>query len=138
MLDRLRRLIREGRAPLALIALVLAIAFVVKLRGKAPRPAPDSLEVQMSQPTPPDRGPTAAIAAVIESEAPRLMAIPGVHGMAEGRTADGRPCILLLVEDPNSPALRELPDSLGGYPVQFDVTDTIKFLGGKVPPMKNI
>ena len=124
------RLIRAGRAPLALIALFALLA-VFASRRTAPRPAVvDSL---MTEPPsgPPDSNAAASerIAKIIETQAARLMALPGVHGIAEGRTPDGRPCILLLVEDPNSPAMRELPKELDGFPIRFDTTDSIRAIG---------
>jgi hypothetical protein len=82
----------------------------------------------MTQPEPPDsnQAVSARIAEIIKTQAARLMAIPGVHGVAEGRTPEGRPCILLLVQDPDAPALKSLPRELEGIPVQFDTTDSIR------------
>lgn len=42
-----------------------------------------------------------------------LLSVPGVVGIAEGE-ADGRPCLVVLVERP----LPGLPTELAGYPVR--------------------
>jgi len=133
MKDWLRRLIREGRAPLALIALALAIALVVKLRGTAPRPAPEVIP-EMT-PTPPDSNAQASahIAHIIATQAAALMALPGVYGVAEGRMPDGRPCILLLVENPDAPGL---PREIEGVPVRLDRSEEIRGLGQGVGQVK--
>jgi hypothetical protein len=133
MKNRLGRLIREGRAPLALIALVLATALVVKLRGTAPRPTPEVIP-EMT-PSPPDSNAQASghIARIIEAQAATLMAIPGVHGVAEGRTPDGRPCILLLVQNLDAPGL---PREIEGIPVRLDQSEEIRGLGEGVGQVK--
>jgi hypothetical protein len=113
MKDRLGRLIREGRAPLALIALLAALVFAVCVRTQP----------KVTKMAPPDSNASAHIARLIEMHAARLMAIPGVHGVAEGRMPDGRPCILLLAEDPNDPAL---PKELEGFPVRVQQSDTLR------------
>ena len=111
MKNRLGRLIREGRAPLALIALLAAVLFAVCVRTQS----------RTTKMAPPDS--SARIARLIEVHAARLMAIPGVHGVAEGRTPDGRPSILLLVEDPHAPGL---PREIEGVPVTFQQADSLK------------
>jgi hypothetical protein len=113
MKDRLGRLIREGRAPLALIALLAAVLFAVCVRSQP----------KVTKMASPDSNASAHIARLIETQAARLMAIPGVHGVAEGRTPDGRPCILLLAENPDDPAL---PKELEGVPVIVQRSDSLK------------
>ena len=54
------------------------------------------------------------VAGVIARHAPRLMALPGVTGIGEGRSA-GAPCIILYLS-PESVAAG-LPAELDGYPV---------------------
>ena len=132
MKDWLGRLIREGRAPLALIALFGAMALVASLRT-APRPAPE-VTTQMAPSRPdPNASTVAHITRIIESQATRLMELPGVHGVAEGRMPDGRPCILLLVENPDAPGL---PKEIEGIPVRLDRTEEIRGLGQGVGQAK--
>ena len=128
------RLIRTGRAPLALIALIALFALLAFVANRRTAPRPAAMDSLMTEPSsgPPDSNAVASarIAKIIETQAARLMALPGVHGIAEGRTApDGRPCILLLVEDPTSPAMRKLPKELDGFPIRFDKTDSIRAFG---------
>ena len=113
------RLIREGRAPLALIALFGAMALVASLRS-APRPKPEVVLHPDS-----NASEVAHIARIIERDALKLMALPGVHGVAEGRMPDGRPCILLLVQDPGAPGL---PKEIEGIPVRLEQSDRIRGL----------
>ena len=77
---------------------------------------------------------TKRIAELIARRSAELMAIPGVHGVAEGRTADGVPCLLILVQDSRSPAVRALPHELEGIPVRLDVTDSIRAIGHQGRP----
>ncbi len=54
---------------------------------------------------------------VIERHRAALLAIPGVIGVAGGRSADGEPCIVVYGTPENPPA--GLPAALEGYPVEF-------------------
>lgn len=58
-----------------------------------------------------DLGPAMAVQ---ERHTPALMSMPGVVGTATGVTADGRPVIKVYT---SSDASRDLPKTLGGYPV---------------------
>jgi hypothetical protein len=53
--------------------------------------------------------PTAAVRRHVE----RLMALPGVVGVAEG-SRDGRPCVLVLVERRTAETIAGIPDMLEG------------------------
>lgn len=121
------RLILRGWAPLALCLLIALPA----CKRTSPRPA--SVDSAMTEKPDSNADASARTAAIIAAHAARLMAVPGVHGVAEGRTKDGRPCILLLVEDPNAPEVRALPTELEGFPVRFDVSDSIRAFGRKKP-----
>jgi hypothetical protein len=69
--------------------------------------------------------PIMTITQVLATHTDRLMAIPGVVGVGQGRLGD-RPSVQLLVER-DTPALRaRLPDSLEGYPVQVVETGRIR------------
>ena len=116
------RLILRGWAPFALLVLLALPA----CRRDAPRPA--AVDSAMKPTGSPDsnQAASARIAEIIRTQAARLMAIPGVHGVAEGRTDDGRPCILLLVEDPHAPAVKSIPGELESFPVRFSLTDSIR------------
>lgn len=64
------------------------------------------------------------IADVLAEHTPRLMAMPGVVGTAEGRE-EGRPCILVFVAS-DSPELRaSIPSQIEGHPVKIQVTGEI-------------
>lgn len=64
------------------------------------------------------------IADVLAEHTPRIMAMPGVVGTAEGRDG-GRPCILVFVAS-DSPELRSsIPAEIEGYPVKIQVTGEI-------------
>lgn len=70
--------------------------------------------------------PRKTIAAVIAEHGPRLIAIPGVAAVAEGRTAEGRPCLLILVVDLTEPLRKLLPWDLEGFPVEVQVSGEIR------------
>jgi hypothetical protein len=67
----------------------------------------------------PNRRPMAEVLAAHSSE---LMAIPGVVGTAEGRLADGRPCVLILIARDDAALRARLPRELEGWPVKIEVT----------------
>ena len=58
---------------------------------------------------------------------PRLMAIPGVVGTAEGKH-DGEPCITILVAKKTAALQAVLPVSLDGYKVETLETGEISAL----------
>lgn len=69
------------------------------------------------------------IAEVIRDRAAELMAIPGVTGVAEGRTADDRVCLVIYVHT-RTPALeRDLPREVSGFPVVVEESGEIRPLG---------
>lgn len=55
------------------------------------------------------------VADVLATHASALMERPGVVGVAEGRTDDGTPCVVVLVSGVTVPAL---PSELDGHPVE--------------------
>ena len=54
---------------------------------------------------------------VIERHRARLLAIPGVNGVAAGRSGAGRHCVIVYGDLKERPA--ELPLELEGYPVEL-------------------
>ena len=69
--------------------------------------------------------PSTVFEQVLERHTPRLMALPGVVGTAEG-SCGGQPCILVLVKR-LSPSLRqEIPVQLEGIPVEIRETGSIR------------
>ena len=67
---------------------------------------------------------TGEVAAVLARHRSRLMAVPGVVGVAEGARG-GRPCILVLVGH-RTPALEAaVPAELEGVPVELCDTGPI-------------
>lgn len=55
---------------------------------------------------------------VLKRHADKLMAVPGVLGVGEGKTR-GKQCICIFVVDSKSERLKCLPDNLDGYPVRI-------------------
>ena len=74
--------------------------------------------------------PRKTIAAVIAEHASRLIAVPGVAAVAEGRTDDGRTCLLILVVTLTDELRALLPAVLEGYPVEIQVSGEIRPLSG--------
>ena len=103
---------RLGRAPLVMLGLLL-------LPGcKRATPHADSVMSESATPDP-------RVAAIIARESARLLALPGVHGVAEGRTKDGRPCVMLLA-DPGMES--KLPREIDGVPVTVLASGPIRAL----------
>ena len=73
--------------------------------------------------------PTRPIEAVQEAHSPALMEIPGVVGTFIGATADGRPCIKIMVVERTPELDRKLPRALEGYPVEIIESGHIRPLG---------
>jgi hypothetical protein len=65
--------------------------------------------------------PQGTIADVLVDQTDRLLSIPGVVGVAVGRCAE-HPCIKVFVEKKTAEMLREIPSTLGGYPVSIEET----------------
>jgi hypothetical protein len=78
-------------------------------RGKSAETSHDG--PAMSEPT---------IQSVLEKESPRLMAMPGVVGVAEGRTSDGKPCVRIYVDGLTPERRAQFPKTLGPYPVELE------------------
>jgi hypothetical protein len=70
---------------------------------------------------------SARIDAIIKRYAPDCMRIPGVTGVADGLTPDGRPCVLVLAASRRQAAA--IPDEIEGIPVLFQESDSIRALG---------
>ncbi len=68
-------------------------------------------------------------AAIINQNSERLLALPDVVGVYEGLMPDGKThCIKVMLSKNNPATLKQLPASLGNYPVVAEVT-------GKVRPL---
>jgi hypothetical protein len=74
--------------------------------------------------------PDSDVNTVMEAHVDRLMAIPGVVGVAVGETEDKTPCILVLVAEKTEDIERELPETLEGHPVSILETGEIKPMQG--------
>lgn len=61
--------------------------------------------------------PRRPIEAVMDDHVQALMSLDGVVGVAIGRTADGTPCLMVLVEELTGARRAALPDRLEGHPV---------------------
>lgn len=74
--------------------------------------------------------PSRPLSEVLADRGAALMAIPGVTAVAESRTQDGRPCVLILVVT-LSPELRSrLPRELDGWPVVIEESGEIRAMPG--------
>ena len=61
------------------------------------------------------------IKGVVKKHADKLMAMPGVIGVAEGES-EGSPCIIVFVVDKNSESLKHLPQNIEGYSLKLEGT----------------
>lgn len=66
------------------------------------------------------------LAQVIAAHRDEIMAIPGVVGMYEGLTPDGRPVLRVMVVERRPEIERRVPRTLDGYPVEIEVTGEIR------------
>ena len=57
----------------------------------------------------------------LKAHTDRLMAIPGVVGIAQG-LCDGKPCIKVFVAKKTTDLLKAIPVSVEGYPVATEET----------------
>jgi hypothetical protein len=87
---------------------VLVLAIAAGCRGRESR---TSERNAVNEPT---------IQSVLERESPAIMALPGVVAVGEGRTADGKPCIRVYVEDLTPERRARIPRTLGPYPVEVE------------------
>ena len=55
----------------------------------------------------------------VKKHADKLMAIPGVIGVAEGES-DGKPCVIVFVVDIHSELLKQLPRNIEGYLLKIE------------------
>jgi hypothetical protein len=67
---------------------------------------------------------TSSITDVLARHTPRLMAIPGVVGTAQGEE-NGRPCVMVYVKQSGEAIERAIPSSLEGFPVRIQVVGEI-------------
>lgn len=66
---------------------------------------------------------------VLRAHADRLMSLSGVTGVAEGATADGAPCLLVLVVRRTAELEACVPARLEGYPVELLETGELEARG---------
>ena len=72
-----------------------------------------------------DRMPERTLKQVLESHAPRLMALPGVVGTGEGLCA-GMPCIKVFVTGRTPALVRDVGGDIDGYPVEIVETGAFR------------
>lgn len=63
---------------------------------------------------------------VISRHSDEIMSVPGVVGIYEGETKEGKRCIKVMAEDDTTGLSKKIPKSLEGYPVIIEVTGKIK------------
>lgn len=69
-------------------------------------------------------------ATVIAQNSSRLMGLPDVVGVYEGLMPDGKThCIVVMLAKTNSATVKQLPSSLGYFPVRAEVTGEVKPVG---------
>ena len=66
---------------------------------------------------------------VLKKHADGLMDVPGVAAVGEGEW-QGKPCIRVLVSNPNSDALGRIPNMIEGYPVLVEESGEFRALVG--------
>lgn len=71
--------------------------------------------------------PDVKIKEVLKRHTDKLMAVPGVVGIAEG-ISHGKPCIRVFVVDSNSAALKLLPENLEGYLLNIEESGEFRAL----------
>ena len=64
---------------------------------------------------------------VLKRHSDKLMAVPGVVGVAEGKS-HGKQCIRIFVIDSSSESLKRLPDNLEGYLVIIEESGKFRAL----------
>ena len=79
----------------------------------------------------PDKAVGRDINQVMADHTGELMGIPGVTGVAIGKTDDSTDCILVLVEKETPDLDQKLPRQLEGHPVRLMVSGRIVPMGGK-------
>ena len=67
-----------------------------------------------------------SVAEVLAKHTPGLMSLEGVVGTYEGQTADGEPCVKVMVVRRTPELEQEIPEELGGYPVVIEETGKIR------------
>ncbi|MFC1953604.1 hypothetical protein ACFLWR_05705 [Chloroflexota bacterium] len=53
---------------------------------------------------------------IIKEHADKLMVLPGVVGIGAGES-QGKPCILIFVQDEEADSLKDIPNTIEGYPI---------------------
>ena len=116
-----------ARASKTLFKGLAALACVVLLAAAGARPgtAGQAERVPMPEKT---------IEAVLEDHTPRLISLPGVVGIGEGRCA-GAPCIKVLVIEKTDDLAARIGDAIDGYPVEIGESGEIRAQqpGGGLP-----
>jgi hypothetical protein len=74
--------------------------------------------------------PGEGIQKAMEAHVDKLMAIPGVVGVAIGALEDGRPCILVLVVKKTAENRKSIPAEIEGYPVKIEESGVIRPMPG--------
>ncbi len=71
--------------------------------------------------------PDKTIEAILKEHTPRLIALPGVVGVGQGRCA-GAPCIKILVLEKTPELVARIGDAIEGYEVEVVETGEIRAL----------
>lgn len=72
--------------------------------------------------------PRTNIRKVLKKHTGTLMAMPGVVGVAEGKSQD-KPCITVFVVARNPELLGQIPNTIEGYPLKVEESGEFRALG---------
>jgi len=112
--------LRRAVACAAALALWLALAVALAATACRPHAAPRTEEPPVARPP---------IAEVLARHTPAWMSLSGVVGTAQGADAHGAPVILVLLAKDDAAVRKQIPSTVEGWPVRFDVTGPIRALG---------
>ncbi len=108
------------RAPKTLFKGLVALACLVLVAAAGAQPGRAGQEERALMPE-------KTIEAVLKEHTPRLMALPGVVGVGEGRCA-GAPCIKVLVLEKTLELVERIGVAIEGYKVEVVETGEIRAL----------
>ncbi len=108
------------RAPKPLFKGLVALAYLVLVAAAGAQPGRAGQEERAPMPE-------KTIEAVLETHSPRLMSLPGVVGVGEGRCA-GAPCVKVLVLEKTPELVERIGVVIEGYKIEVVETGEIRAL----------
>ena len=121
---------RERRASGCRWSAALVVVVVLQgCGGESDRAGPPKVAAPADTGATEGRLPMRPIEQVQEAHTPALMKLEGVVGTFLGETADGKPCIKVMVVQRTRELEAKIPQTLEGYPVEI-------FESGEVRPLR--